>query len=329
MSKQSTFALSLDLVNLDHQEPNRNRYESKYYWDELFTLIPAAGFKAIELPYQPKWDFGGRSGVPLTQYAITTKYGTVSNFLQKLQDNGIERIAGVYFNPSLFISNNLAAYFGAFRHFASQAIEFAGEAGAKVLTLTPTPAAGMLHYHLAGSSDWTSTNNDFLKRTADLISQLAAQALACGVTIAIKQEYWSLLRESSADEFFQMISGNILRNIDTAHSAIAGLDIPAQISQLSGKMGSVHFTDTAFNDTNDAWREVNPEYPMGQATQIYRDIGHGQVDFAAIFKALQDNNYEGDIICSCRQTRDPMRAMLRTRSHLDRILLSNKGGAAQ
>jgi len=329
MSRQKTFALSLDLVNLDHQEPNRNRYESKYYWDELFTLIPAAGFTAIELPYQPKWDFGGRSGVPLTQYAIKTKYGTVSNFLSSLHNNGIERIAGVYFNPSLFISSNLAAYFGAFGHFASQAVEFAGEAGAKVLTLTPTPATGMLHYHLAGSNDWDQIKSDFLKRTAELISHLAAQAAACGVTIAVKQEYWSLLRESSADEFFKMISGHVLRNIDTAHSVITGLDPLSQIRTSAGKIGSVHFTDTAFTDNNEVWREVNPEYPTSQATQIYRDIGQGQIDFAAIYKTLQENNYNGDIICSCRQTRDPMRAMLRTRRYLDRVLLSTKGGAAQ
>jgi hypothetical protein len=77
MSSESKFGISLDLVNLLFQEPNRNRYESKYYWDELFTLIPAAGFNSIEIPYLPMLDLTGRIGVPMSIATITAKYGSV------------------------------------------------------------------------------------------------------------------------------------------------------------------------------------------------------------------------------------------------------------
>lgn len=44
------FAISLDLINRHYQEPNRNRYESKYFWEELYPLIGAAGFRSVEIP---------------------------------------------------------------------------------------------------------------------------------------------------------------------------------------------------------------------------------------------------------------------------------------
>ena len=323
------FAISLDMVNLNHQEPNRNRYESKYYWDELLTLIPAAGFASIELPYQPKWDFGGRSGIPFTQYAIETKYGSVKNFMTRLHANGITSIAAVSFDPSLFISGNLDTYFGAFGHFASQAVKFTSEAGSTILNITPTPCIGLLEFHLAQSGDWTKTKKEFIKRTADLINSLAVEAASCGVTIVLKNEYWSLLREAGADEIFSQIDRGVRRNIDTAHIQIAGNDPVAKISQLAGRIGSVHFTDTAFNDTSNVWREVSPEFPSAQATQVFRDIGQGNVNLAAAYQALQQIGYQGWIACSNRQTRDPMRAMLRTRRQIELVITKNERGAGK
>lgn len=60
-------AISLDLINRHNQEPNRNRYESRYFWEELYQLVAASGFTGIELPYEPVWQLGGRSGVPLNR----------------------------------------------------------------------------------------------------------------------------------------------------------------------------------------------------------------------------------------------------------------------
>ena len=44
-------AFSLEVVDLNHQAPNRNKRESKYFWDELYGLISAGGFDYIEVPY--------------------------------------------------------------------------------------------------------------------------------------------------------------------------------------------------------------------------------------------------------------------------------------
>jgi inosose dehydratase len=321
MDTALNFALSLDLVDLDHQEPNRNRRESKYYWDELFPLITAAGFQGIELPYQPKWDFGGRSGIPFTRYAIDTKYGSVDRFTAKLHDIGLERIAGILFDPSLFISNNLDAYFGAFGHFAAQAVQMAGDSGAGILTLAPTPCFGILDHLFGRAGNWDGFTADFLKRTADLINGLAQEAKRCGVTITLKNDYWSLLRDRGADAFSAMIDSSVRIDIDTASIQIAGQNPVDEIGRQAGKIGSVHFTDTAFVDTANDWRGVNPGFPASHATQVFRDIGQGTVDLHAAYQALQASGYKGWIVCSCRQTRDVARALLRTRHEIDHMIL--------
>ncbi len=80
--KTDEIAISLDLINRHYQEPNRNRYESRYFWEELYTLIAASGFSAIEIPYEPVWQFGGRSGVPFNRYCVNTKYDTADRLSQ-------------------------------------------------------------------------------------------------------------------------------------------------------------------------------------------------------------------------------------------------------
>ena len=311
------FALSLDLVDLDHQEPDRNRRESKYYWDELFRLVPATGFRAVEIPCQPKWDFGGRSGVPFTPYAIETKYGTADAFRKALAAGGIERVAGVVFSPAMFAGAPGDAYFGAFQHFGGMAVRFAASLGAEVLTISPTPPIGLLEHHRGDASAWEA---DFLAKTADVVGALAAQAAAAGVKVALKDEYWSLLRGERIDAFAERLGAAVSLDVDTAHAAIAGLDPTARIRALGARVGAVHLTDTSFADTASHWRAVRPELPAGRATQVFRDLGQGGVDLAAACRALDGVGYAGPVVVSCRQTRDVFRAMLRSRAHIDGVL---------
>jgi inosose dehydratase len=113
-------------------------------------------------------------------------------------------------------------------------------------------------------------------------------------------------------------------DIDTAHLQIAGLDPAAFIREHADSIGSVHLSDTAFVDDEEAWKSANPEFPRRRATQVFRDIGQGDVDLPAACRALQSIGYTGWLICSCRQTRDPMRALLRTRHHIDQHILAEQ-----
>lgn len=321
MGAQHKFSISLDLVNLLFQEPNRNRYESKYYWDELFSLIPAAGFDSIEIPYLPRLDLVGRIGVPMSRGTIAAKYGTVGKFLESLKSEGINDISCVTFNPSMFLRDDPDRYFGSFQRFVEPAIQFAAETGAGQLTITPANCYARIAFSYEKKvKDWTAWKQDFAKRTAETINKIASKAASENVIISVKNEYWSLLRDTGFESFVSLLDPRVLLDVDTAHMAIQGFDVTSKIREMAGRIGSVHLTDTSYVDETDCWRrDVNPEFPSARPTQVFRDLGLGSLDLAAAVQTLSQSGFEGQYVCSCRQTRDVTRALLRTRRLISKI----------
>jgi inosose dehydratase len=314
------FAFSLDMVNRHYQEPNRNRFESRYYWEELYQLVAAAGFSAIELPYEPVWQFGGRSGVPLTRYCVHAKYQGAERFRAFLDRQGIRSVAGVSFDPSMFMRNsNLDFYFGAASHFAHEALSHAADLGASYFNISATPPFGRIrHYH----PDMDAVEPGFIARTRSLLQSLAEDAEKRGVRLAIRHEYWSLLRGKRVFDLLENLPVSAGIDIDPASLLIGG-EYPVQFIRDHGaRIGSVHLTDTAFVDEDETWSTPNPEFPANRATQVYSDIGQGNVDLEKVYAALESVNYAGSITCSCRQTRDPIRALLRTRTYLDNHVIA-------
>ena len=198
------------MVNVHHQEPNRNRYESKYYWDELYPMIVAAGFTAVEIPFDPFWIFRGGSGVPFTKYCVEVKFEKVANFVTHLQANGIEKVAGIHFNPTIFMRNeNLDFYFGASGYFGGEAIRYAAELGCDYINVTPTPPYGLIaHYH-GKNAEWESA---FVNRTIQLINGFARTAQESGIKLSIRNEYWSVFRNHDFQAILNQLDDSILLN---------------------------------------------------------------------------------------------------------------------
>ncbi|MDQ4419273.1 sugar phosphate isomerase/epimerase [Sphingobium sp. DEHP117] len=315
--KTEKIAISLDLINRHNQEPNRNRYESRYFWEELYRLIAAAGFSAIEIPYEPVWQFGGRSGVPMNRYCVNTKYGDAAGYLAQLQASGIDRVAGVTFDPNLFMRNDsLDFYFGASGHFAGEGLDHAADLGADYFAISPSPFHGRVaQYH----PDLTDKMETFTTRTVELLSGLAAKAEARGVSLVLRSEYWSLFGGKRLAPFYDALPASIKLDVDTANLFVSGISAPDFIAAHSGRIGCVHLTDTDFVDTGEVWKTPNPEHPSGRATQVFRDPGSGSVNLAQIVRQLDSLGYEGPVTASARQTRDPFRAVLRTRALLNQI----------
>lgn len=301
------------MVNVHHQEPNRNRYESKYYWDELYPMIATAGFTAVEIPFDPFWIFRGGSGVPFTKYCIEVKFETVAKFVAHLQVNGIEKVSGIHFNPTIFMRNeNLDFYFGASGYFGGEAIRYAAELGCDYIAITPTPPYGLVkHYH---GQNW---EEDFTKRSVEMINGFAKVAQEKGIKISLRNEYWSVFRNQNISA---ELDNSILLNVDAANSSIAGQNPTEIIKNSGGKIGSVYLTDTAFVDENETWKTPLPEYPQHKATQVFKDVGWGNVNLKEFYQTLQNINYDGWAIVSNRQTREPMRALLRSRNCLNQII---------
>jgi inosose dehydratase len=323
MKNKIKIGFSLDMINMHHQEPNRNRQESKYYWEELYPLIVASGFSGVEIPFDPFWIFRGGSGVPFTKYCVEIKYGDVNTYLNYLKGKGIDKIAGIHFDPTMFMrNNNLDFYFGASGHFGREAVKYAIELGCEYINVTPTPAYGLVkHYHgiKIEEENWTA---DFLSKTAQMINEFAEIAKQGGVKIALRNEYWSLLRGDKILKFMSQLDSSVRMDMDPAHALIAGQDPLRQLKDRADLLGSVHLTDTSFKDNDAIWKTPNPQFPSTGATQVFRDIGFGTIDLKSFYETLEDVGYEGWVICSCRQTRDPMRALLRTRSFINTNLLT-------
>lgn len=108
-------------------------------------------------------------------------------------------------------------------------------------------------------------------------------------------------------------------DLDTAHLFVAGISASDFLGTHFDRIGCVHLTDTDFVDQQDVWKTPNPEYPRDRATQVCRDPGTGSVDLAGFVALLDQHNYRGPITCSARQTRDPFRALLRTRALLNQL----------
>ena len=222
------FAISLDLVNRHYQEPNRNRYESRYFWEQLYPLIATAGFSAIEIPYEPVWQFGGRSGVPFNRYCVNTKYGDAAGYRAALAERGIARVSGITFDPNLFMRNaNLDFFFGASGHFAGEALAHAAEMGADYFAISPSPYYGRaLHYH----PDLEAQREAFTARTVDLLAGLAAKAQDLGVALVLRNEYWSLFRGEAILPLLAALPDGVKLDVDTASLQIAGV-APADEAQ--------------------------------------------------------------------------------------------------
>lgn len=309
-----TIAISLDLINRHHQEPNRNRYESRYFWEELYQLIAASGFSAIEIPYEPVWQFGGRSGVPFNRYCVNTKYESAAKYRALLEASGINRITGITFDPNLFMRNdNLDFYFGASGHFAGEALSHAADMGADYFAISPSPYYGrMAQYH----PDLEAKAEAFTARTSELLTGLATKAAELGVTLVLRNEYWNLFGGERILPLIDALPDTVKLDLDTANLFVAGISPTSFLEAHIDRIGCVHLTDTDFVDTADVWKSPNPEFPGTRATQVFRDPGTGSVDLAAVTAVLDRLNYRGPVTCSARQTRDPFRALLRTRALL-------------
>ena len=315
------YCVSTEMIDLHHQMPNRNQRECKFYWDEIYTLICGAGFSAMEIPYEPKWDFGGRSGIPRTLRSINIKFQSVKNYMKFLKETGIKDIPSVHLDPSMFCSGTMDMYFNAMEHFASEAIGFCAQSGSEVFCLTATPPQAAVRA-LCPDTEIDRFIASFLEKNGEVIIRLAKQAADSNIKLCLKNEFWSLLRGSAITDYVKSLrrSAPVYIDADTANLQIAGTN-PAQfIAGNAGLIGAVHFSDTDFVDDAAAYASPSPEFPQAKATQIFKDLGQGNVDFPAIHEALQSCGYDGVVVINAKQTRDFSRGLLRAGYYMKHCL---------
>ena len=315
--------ISLHVVDTHNQQPNRNRRECKYYWDELYTLVAAGGFTEIETPYDPMWAFGGRAGVPLVYENIKEKDGSAPAYLARLNAAGIRRVLGVHYMPGMFFNGtsptspgaNLGGYIGALVHFGEMAVDYVADIGGDYVTMSATPKIGDIEN--AYGAELEAGCEAVLKATAEAVETLAKRANARGIKFCLKNEFWGLLRGEAVVGFVKGLKEKVWLDVDSAELAIAGVD-PAAFARANAELiGVVHYSDTAFVDDQECYRQRNPEFPSVRATKVYRDLGDGMLDIPALETALAETGYAGNVVISCRDSYDVCRSILRARSYLN------------
>lgn len=315
------FGCSIEMVNLRTSEPNRSQREAKYYWVELFKLVSAAGFKGIEMPFEP---FNFRPGIPYGPIALKAKYGSVKGFVDYLNSIGIEDITGVHYNPS-FTSHDLDRHFNNVETFAARGIDYAAELGAKTFIISASPEIADLENASKRQGNWADWSSSFLSKAAETLNKLGQTAAEKGIRLCVKNEYWGLARGNNLDSFMKQLDPkSVYYYADTSHIAIGKADPLETIRKYKERLGGVMFSDTAFEDKDDTYRKYFPDYPATGVPRAFSDPGLGKIDLKGIYEGLKGIGYDGWVTYSAKQTLNVTRALLRMRFNIDQVILKEQ-----
>jgi sugar phosphate isomerase/epimerase len=325
------FGLSLETVNLRTSGPNFIYMQSKLFWVDLFKFVAAAGFKGIELPYNPfssdpmAFEIG-RCGVPVSTFAVNAKYGSPKEFMSFLNDVGIEEVTGVHINANDVMLEIVASgqpmfnYFTLFEKMGMEAIDFLVSLGSKGLVVSPTPEIGWLEKMVGGDLD-----EEFTTKTIEVLRKLVSAGKEKGITVAVKNEYWSLMRGKKIAQLLKQVEGALF-SPDLAHIKITGDDAAVVVNSHKNEIGYLRFSDTDFTDEVCNYKKVNAEIPVDGRQKVFCDLGDGNVDLLNVAKILKDNNYDGWVICESKKTLNVYRALLKMRWFVDHEVVGKLGG---
>lgn len=315
------YGCSLEMVNMLSSGPNFIYKQSKRFWVDYFKLISAAGFKGVELPFNPfssdPMAFEtGRCGIPCNAAAIQSKYGSPEEFIAFLNDIGIEEVTGVHINANDAMLELIASgrpkedYYELLRQMGIDAIAHLKSLKSNGLIVSPTPELGWVK-QLFGSELGL-----FAEKTESILSELAKEASDNGMTVALKAEYWSLYRGKRMAELLQKVNQAAM-SPDLAHMAIAGDPVTKVVEAHKDQIGYMHLSDTNFEDNFDNYCRVNAEIPIKGPQKVFCDLGDGRVDILGAVQVLKDNGYDGWIICEQKKTTDIYKGLLKMRWFLD------------
>jgi|GEM_PF-360494 len=323
------FGCSLEMVNMRISEPGFKHKLSKSYWVELYRLIAAAGFKGVELPYNPFMTDGiafnmGRSGMPINRYSIETKYGSVRDFVDLLRESGIDEITGVHVSANDAMIEVISAFrqpehlFGLIEQAVAEAIEFLAECGGRNLVLSPTPEIGLADRHFGSGAGDRGYAPGFLAEIAKLVNRLGEAAAARGIQLSVRNEFWSLIRGREIDAFLERLDPHyVAYSPDLAHLAIADADPAEVVRRHRDRLSAVRFSDTFFRDVERNFEKPNPEIPIAGPQRVFCDLGDGRVDIAGVYRVLKESGYDGWVICESKKTLNVHKALLKMRWSVD------------
>ncbi|MGH8947009.1 MAG: TIM barrel protein [Acidimicrobiia bacterium] len=170
---------------------------------------------------------------------------------------------------------------------AAQRIQWLAEAGAEVAVLAAS--TGNEGYEQAGQLD-----DDGWKLFAANLDALQTVADGADITLTFHPHYGTLVESPEQIDRLTRTS-DVALCLDTGHVMAGGGD-PTEITRThKTRIRHVHLKDVD-KETAIRVREGELGYHQAVAAGMYRPIGEGDVDIAAVLTALDESDFEGWIV---------------------------------
>ena len=256
-------------------EPNLSR---KYY-QQYLKQISVLGFKGMDT-------FVFRL---LGRY--NQMFGSPKNFLNTLQDFGIEKIVSV-FQAYPYATKDRAPHIRATHDGifgdcvgAMKALE---GLGIENLIIMPT------------STCWQTepVTDETIKICADLWNRVGKMTADYGIKTTTHHEFWCGIRSAEQIEKYYAYTdpAYVFYFCDTAQHILAGLDPAKVYEKYHDRCSGFHFKDTHTLDTKGEYRlPPDPELLAPSVKRWFWEIGtpEGLVDYPALMHMIKRFNYRG------------------------------------
>lgn len=287
-------------------------------------VTSAAGFRCVELTAGTgPWDPLGRPE------SIAQNFGSVPMFAARLAEWGIDRIPGVFLDPSQLsfeeghfgLSPTARADHAVIRRQAAVHARFVADVGGEYLVLQPFPP-----YWRQGELTAAATGT-----AAELVNAIAADNRKLGLNTYLHIDALSALRTGEQLEALLALcpDPSVGLALDTAELTLAGHDVVALYRRFHERVRHFHFKDALAVDTLDEYKLPNAERALilaGGQREIARwfgELGTGCVDFKGLWRAMQELGYRGWVIVESDKGPQPVASSILLNSwYLQNVLLA-------
>ncbi len=306
--------------------PDNMSRSALWYWEDFYKSLSATRFDGFEMTYKP-WDFNlGRSGMPYTAASMKTFYGSLKGFRDHLKEIGIPELPCLHISAGDVVNDlgtrglDESKWIEALVEFSKEAVESASELGAEGIVLTPTPEMGYL-FATGLFDNGKAGPEKMMGELTEATNKIGEMCKKNGLTLGIRDEFWTMVHGDMIDMFMENLDKSIVFSPDAAGLYITKTDACEKIRKYKDRLGFVMLNDTFFEDKNEVFKQVNPEYPQVGAQRVYCMVGYGKVDKVGIYNALKEVGYDGWVICGSREATNVPKAVLNLRWYIDYVLL--------
>jgi inosose dehydratase len=256
------------------QPPSFNRA----YMDRYVKQLSALGFRGFDTFF---------FYLPM----LTGLYGSVPAFERFLQDNGFDKITGIF-----------SAYPYATKYTAPHVRETHDRIVADCeATVRAVEGLSVENFIVMPSTTYFQVEpvtDEKIKIMGDLWNRVGRLTLAHGMRTTCHFEFWGAIRTRDQLDLFLSYTDPelVFFFCDTAQHTIAGVDPVQMFRDYRDRCTGFHFKDTHTVDEHEAYRTPpDPELMAPGVTRWFYEMGTegGLVDFPALMREIVASGYDG------------------------------------